>query len=916
MKRILLLILLLSPLLYGATPHNGTIYVWGYMDIMENILQSIKGMVMEMGGLTKIALGISLLIFTIKKAIDSKINPVMELAKLTMLFMIVSYAFLQAPNDDKHRFVIEDEATGELRAVSQIPIGIGKTLSLITTVEREIAHLMEKHFSTPNSLQFSTSGFGYSLRTHFTNANMTSIDGFYLQTFKDYFKNCVQVDLITRQKPITDLAHSYDLANDLFDNKRTLFTFIYDKTHTNGDIKECREVAQYLKSNLPNQVMQVEAMAANMNGETIDHYRNNANGVVQLFFKSNQSSREYLQQMVLINMTNEAIINSAKAVGLDPAAKAWGSAVANYNLTQQMQAQGQLAQTYLPKAKAYFTVIVVAVTCLIALLSILFGDYIYIKTLFILNLWLMFWTPILIVINYFNDLNLEGLFKHIQIAGQQGLSYVSNQIILQKMIENSNFINYMVMTTPILAYAIVKASEHGFVSLATSLSQSMQGAARANATEMSKQAMDMKPSIRQGNDVYADNMGQIHISSAIGIAGGNFQRLNTSDKISTYTDMNTGSSTTLNDGIIGPTSIKGLTASNTASNLETQQKNLAESIQNSKFSSLGSSSSLGITKGNGITEADIAAYNRAREHAAIDAYNKTKGGNLSQSYSDTLNAIAQIGAFFRGGGSTNSAEDEQWFKNMSKSEQEAFKNTYNMSLAKQITGSEENKVAFSNIIKGDNSESSQKIQSSMDSYTAAKSINNSVGVDGGASILQNVIKQDFGGVVNETNTLSAMKKIEGMANSGDFAGISAYAGIDSNVSSGSLSEQSFHKYGGPTEQDYNNAEKPHNRQPIPKDNVGQGSLVNDTNKVIKQAEIEYKAAERGQKHKVESGVPTLSKDGIIGPKAQEFQIKEKGETYRAFGLNKLADMGDKIQEYSKKADQALFEALDKLDPKK
>ncbi|MCR2091850.1 conjugal transfer protein TraG N-terminal domain-containing protein [Campylobacter upsaliensis] len=874
MKKILFLILLSSPLLYSATPHNGTIYVWGYMDIMENILQAIKGMVMEMGGLTKIAMGIALLVFSIRKAIDSRINPVMEFAKISLLFIVVSWAFLQAPNDDKHRFVIEDEATGELRAVSQIPIGIGKTLSIITTVEREMAHLMEKFFSTPNSLQFSTSGFGYSLRTHFTNAKMTSVDGFYLQTFNDYFKNCVQVDLITRQKPISDISYSYDLAESLFDSKRTLFTFIYEKARPNGEIKECREVAQYLKGNLPNQVVQVESLAARMNGETIDHYRNNANGVVQLFFNSNKSSREYLQQMMLINMTNEAIVNSAKSVGLDPAAKAWGSAIANYNLTQQMQIQGQLAQTYLPKAKAYFTVIIVAITFLIALLCILFGDYMYIKTLFILHIWLMFWTPILIVINYFNDLNLEDTFKHIQTVGYQGLSYMSNQIILQKMVENSNFINYMVMATPVLAYGIVKGSEHAFVSLATMLSQSMQGASRAGANDSQKQAMDTKPSLRQGNDIYADNMGQTHISSAMSVAGGNFQRLNTSDKISTYTDMNTGSNTTLNDGIIGPTSIKGLTTSNTASNLETQQNNLAESIQNSKFSSLGSASSLGINKGNGITEADIAAYNRAREHAAIDAYNKTMGSKISQGYADQM-SIGVSSPF--GGAKTGSVEDEQWYKDMNKSEQEAFKNTYSASLAKQITGSEETKVAFSNIIKGDNSESSQKVQSSMDSYSTAKSINNSVSVDGGASLLQNVINQDFGGVVNEANTLSAMKKLEGMATSGDFAGISAYAGVDSSVSNGNLSGQSFHRYGSPTEQDYNNAEKPHGKQPIPKDNVGQGDLIKDTNRVVKQAQNETISADNTQTAKVLKGTPTLdpSRKNIIetiDDKGKEFKI--------------------------------------------
>lgn len=793
MKRILLLILLLSPLLYGATPHNGTIYVWGYMDIMENILQSIKGMVMEMGGLTKIALGVSLLIFTIKKAIDSKINPVMELAKLTMLFMIVSYAFLQAPNDDKHRFVIEDEATGELRAVSQIPIGIGKTLSLITTVEREIAHLMEKHFSTPNSLQFSKSGFGYSLRTHFTNANMTSIDGFYLQTFKDYFKNCVQVDLITRQKPITDLAHSYDLASDLFDNKRTLFTFIYDKTHTNGDIKECREVAQYLKSNLPNQVMQVEAMAANMNGETIEHYRNNANGVVQLFFKSNQSSREYLQQMVLINMTNEAIINSAKAVGLDPAAKAWGSAVANYNLTQQMQAQGQLAQTYLPKAKAYFTVIVVAVTCLIALLSILFGDYIYIKTLFILNLWLMFWTPILIVINYFNDLNLEGLFKHIQIAGQQGLSYVSNQIILQKMIENSNFINYMVMTTPILAYAIVKASEHGFVSLATSLSQSMQGAARANATEMSKQAMDMKPSIRQGNDVYADNMGQIQVSTAtLTNSGINFSTLHTAGGTRTLRDDNANNTATVDSsGRIINASIEGVNANTMQQETKTRQDSLANSIASTYKDGTIRNMTADLTRNKNASEEDAKAMEKATSEALTQAYIESEMKSKKKTYNDVLQDMFTVsakagggkGIFGLGGGgdlswgmTLNNVDD--YMKNMSKNEQAEFLKSYAEKLSHSIKSNDGTASAFANSLSTMQGNEYSEAKQAAQAYTEAKTHSQSFSVSDMPRVVENYMQAK--GLHGDSGIMQAQRDIQQAAASGNMSDVMSYAGMDSS----------------------------------------------------------------------------------------------------------------------------------------
>ncbi|MCR2114035.1 conjugal transfer protein TraG N-terminal domain-containing protein [Campylobacter upsaliensis] len=811
MKKILFLILLSSPLLYSATPHNGTIYVWGYMDIMENILQAIKGMVMEMGGLTKIAMGIALLVFSIRKAIDSRINPVMEFAKISLLFIVVSWAFLQAPNDDKHRFVIEDEATGELRAVSQIPIGIGKTLSIITTVEREMAHLMEKFFSTPNSLQFSTSGFGYSLRTHFTNAKMTSVDGFYLQTFNDYFKNCVQVDLITRQKPISDISYSYDLAESLFDSKRTLFTFIYEKARPNGEIKECREVAQYLKGNLPNQVVQVESLAARMNGETIDHYRNNANGVVQLFFNSNKSSREYLQQMMLINMTNEAIVNSAKAVGLDPAAKAWGSAIANYNLTQQMQIQGRLAQTYLPKAKAYFTVIIVAITFLIALLCILFGDYMYIKTLFILHIWLMFWTPILIVINYFNDLNLEDTFKHIQTVGYQGLSYMSNQIILQKMVENSNFINYMVMATPVLAYGIVKGSEHAFVSLATMLSQSMQGASRAGANDSQKQAMDTKPSLRQGNDIYADNMGQTQVSTAtLTNSGINFSTLHSAGGTRTLRDDNANNTATVDSsGKILSANIDGVNANTMQQETQTRQDSLANSISDTYKNGTNRAITSNYLRNNGAAVEDSKNIEKAESKALQDTIREVFSDSSKYSEFDKKQLEAAGGIdlkIIRAGGSvaTGTTEMQEYVKTMSKEGQAAFNKSFSEKISHTIKNDETVAASFANSLSTMQGNEYANAKQAAQAYTEAKTHSQSFSVNNMPSIVENYMQAK--GLQGDSGIMQAERDIQQAAASGNMSSVMSYAGMDSSApSSSGLSAPSQGGYYNPQEASIDNA---------------------------------------------------------------------------------------------------------------
>lgn len=64
----------------------------------------------------------------------------------------------------------------------------------------------------------------------------------------------------------------------------------------------------------------------------------------------------------------DAIINTAKSVELNPAS-------VDQQFYASMQAQGHLAQTYLPLSKAYLTAIIIGLSWLVALLSIVFGSY-------------------------------------------------------------------------------------------------------------------------------------------------------------------------------------------------------------------------------------------------------------------------------------------------------------------------------------------------------------------------------------------------------------------------------------------------------------------------------------------------------------------------------------------------------------
>ncbi len=81
---------------------------------MNEIMQAVKGITTETGYIVNAALAISLLLFSIKKAMDGQTNPVFELGKMFVLFAVVWYIFLRAPNDNNHRFMIHDEVTTKI----------------------------------------------------------------------------------------------------------------------------------------------------------------------------------------------------------------------------------------------------------------------------------------------------------------------------------------------------------------------------------------------------------------------------------------------------------------------------------------------------------------------------------------------------------------------------------------------------------------------------------------------------------------------------------------------------------------------------------------------------------------------------------------------------------------------------------
>ncbi|MGI7623090.1 conjugal transfer protein TraG N-terminal domain-containing protein [Campylobacter coli] len=796
--------------LFGATniANSNLIYTWGYGDVMNEIMQAVKGITTETDYIVNAALAISLLLFSIKKAMDGQTNPVFELGKMFMLFAVVWYMFLRAPNDNNHRFMIHDEVTSKDYVISQIPIGIGKSFALMTQFEKVILEAMEKHFSTPQSTNFSNAGLGFSLQVMSTlpSVKLSAIDATLQKNIDFYFRNCVSVGILLNQQGRNLFQNSDNLIQDLFTNigNGSQLTPLFENNNNieKQSVVPCSDAGPQIVEMIKNDTDEAMKIHAALLGMANDmaNYEQKFLGAAQIYNEQAVSARSYLQQSMIMLASQDAIINTAKSVGLNPASVAANTAYADQQFYASMQAQGHLAQTYLPLAKAYLTAIIIGLSWLVALLSIVFGSYAHIKMFFTLCIWIVLWTPILCIINYLNDYNLMKVAQVIT-GGKAALSLGDNILIFKEVASRSNFMNYLVMSTPVLAYAIAKASEQGFVTFASGLSQALTGASRAAGSFANQQALSTQTSIAapRGDEVWAVGAGYNTLQSSFGAGGRSF--MGTRDMQhggELVKDNMTGSSAVINaNGSIGNASIKGLNAGMTASNLETRQHALSDAIQNSNLSQRALEVASGKGDSLALSENDRSAITNATQHALADAYSKATGVDVKQAYNDIISGKVGISFGVSGELSTNSQESEAWYQNLSKDQKETFQKSFNESLSNEIGKNRDASASFNNLLKTGNVTNSASIKSSMDSYNEAKTLNNSVGYDGGASIVQGYINENYGGVVSKENVASAVNAVENMAARGDMQGLSHYAGVDSNVNSNGLHDQSKHNYHDP-----------------------------------------------------------------------------------------------------------------------
>jgi hypothetical protein len=416
-------------------------------------------------------------------------------------------------------------------------------LQLITELEDRIIAAMEKTFSLPNSITYRNSGFGFPLSEQIVIARLVTPDIYFQRTFNDFVKNCTLYEISDGSKDITQIVSANNLLTALDPLGDSRLSNIYTASNPDGDTKQCSDVYKYIVDYINNKELDRQIKLASALLHTNENVLlDRTNAIPQLFFNAATSARDYFQQNFIINMFKKSISAVANASGLSGDQLAYADAITKQFAQTQFAESGRLAAKYLPIIKGVMLALIVGLSWIMALLAIVFMDFRYIRMYFVLLLWIMLWSPILVIINYIGDMFIAKIFNSIAESSGETLTLFTANKVFDTASSTLAWLGYLIWLVPPLAFAIAQASERGFVSLAEGLARTASQPAAEGARTAVQLGQNPSPEIRVGNEIAKSLPGGVQYQGYSTYNGHNINTTHTqTDGVDTYSgDIDNG----------------------------------------------------------------------------------------------------------------------------------------------------------------------------------------------------------------------------------------------------------------------------------------------------------------------------------------------------------------------------------------
>lgn len=374
--------------------------------------------------------------------------------------------------------------------IQNVPIGIAFFGHLSSKIGDYFTTAFETVFSLPNDIRYQGNGvlFGHTMIA--SSRSFVIRDAQLRKDMNNFIRNCTIYDVLDGSINLTALKNSGDLWAAMATTNEARFTTV----GANQVVTTCRlayndyltpwltaEVAAaqeyYGRVMNPHQTNSALAAAA-LNTQLMSAY--------QYYMSIAQSAEAIIRQNMVANITGDSGAVLAQELN-DPAAAqlALAHAQATAVTRSSYLTMAKVAQDSLPKIRNVIEVVVLAVFPFVFLMTLMPARtaVMALKSYAITLLWIQLWPPLYAVLNMVVSIYSQKEGIALTLSGAGNALTLGNAIqVLDNSVSTTAIAGYMVLSIPVIAYALVKGGEMVMSSLAGSVMQPTSAAAQQAGT--------------------------------------------------------------------------------------------------------------------------------------------------------------------------------------------------------------------------------------------------------------------------------------------------------------------------------------------------------------------------------------------------------------------------------------------------
>ena len=495
---------------------------------MVGILQSVASVVAS-GGFSLILKSVVLIGFVIiflQMIITSfKVSPHRSLVKYFAAVLVI-YSALLIPKVNVNVYDTVNNTGSNAVVVSNVPWGIGAIASYFSQFQYYMTTAIEKAFSTPQTIDLTNAGMGFALTSQNIVDGVQIDDPYLFQSFTQYVYNCVLPGISAgalssqalTQAGMSTTGTGY-ATNSLLGYMASytdgaganLLTTEYSSSDPSGITTTCGVQTGDIETDFTNYATnEAGPQIAGALGMTYATFSNEYGLVNSSIYNMSSNAEDEIIQMMAVNQFNQAMIQSANLAGVNPSQLAYGSALAQQNMSDSFSISGQMAGKYMPVVYSIFSALFLAFSLFLIILMALPIGVNYLKMYMELGLFLAVWPALMAVYNYIMDLIIQQGFLSY---AAQGYSLNSAHTVNTFIATQLGWMGYLSWGVPMMAYALVTGSTYAMVGAISS----MDSAGKTASAKAAQQAAS--GSVNLGNDSL-NNYGANKVNAVTDIATG------------------------------------------------------------------------------------------------------------------------------------------------------------------------------------------------------------------------------------------------------------------------------------------------------------------------------------------------------------------------------------------------------------